>query len=492
MRRILIIPILLLLGSLTTWAQYGNEWINYDQLYWKLKVVEDGLYRVTAGELAAQGFPVSQVSAENIKVYHNGEEVAVLVSPSTGALDQLEFYGVRNDGEIDAPLYTSAEAQPHQLYSLFTDTSTYFLTYEIAGTPGKRISLSTDNDNSGLVPDSFHWADTTNLQTTNYATGFQYGDQLLAQWDMGEGWTGPDLARGASVTYDLTLNDPVSTGPNPLLEMVMLGRNSLGHVVEISAGPDDSNLRVVATTDTMNFSNRTSLLLSTEIDWSDVSAGGELVVQADVLGRSGAQDRIAISYVQVAYPQDLDFDGGQEHMQLATSSGGRSYLRISAANPSAIRSFDITDPANVVRILANALSDRIEIVVNGTSSEKTLLLTEDLKTVSSIEGLAFEEIDLSTANYLILTHPDLRRADSVANADPVADYATYRRSEAGGSYDAVVANIQEVYDQFGYGVPTPLAVRNLVQMGFETGNLRSMFIVGRGRTVNSDFYRQRD
>ncbi|MEM9325898.1 MAG: C25 family cysteine peptidase, partial [Bacteroidota bacterium] len=114
------------------------------------------------------------------------------------------------------------------------------------------------------------------------------------------------------------------------------------------------------------------------------------------------------------------------------------------------------------------------------------------KTVSSIEGLAFEEIDLSTANYLILTHPDLRRADSVANADPVVDYATYRRSEAGGSYDAVVANIQEVYDQFGYGVPTPLAVRNMVQMGFETGNLRSMFIVGRGRTVNSDFYRQRD
>ncbi|MGK0308288.1 MAG: hypothetical protein ACI8RP_001247, partial [Urechidicola sp.] len=40
---------------------YGNEWIEYDQSYYKIMVAEDGLYRVGYQTLVDQGIPVSTI-----------------------------------------------------------------------------------------------------------------------------------------------------------------------------------------------------------------------------------------------------------------------------------------------------------------------------------------------------------------------------------------------------------------------------------------------
>ncbi|RME08406.1 MAG: hypothetical protein D6816_05635, partial [Bacteroidetes bacterium] len=40
---------------------YGNEWINYDQQYFKMLVAEDGMYKVTGQELQNAGVPISTI-----------------------------------------------------------------------------------------------------------------------------------------------------------------------------------------------------------------------------------------------------------------------------------------------------------------------------------------------------------------------------------------------------------------------------------------------
>ncbi len=479
---------MIILAGLGASAQYGNEWINFNQDYWKLQVAEDGLYRVTADELTAQGFPIDQVSADRIKLFHNGEEVAIQVSSTNSRLDYLEFYGQRNDGTREAELYVTPEAQPHQYYSLFSDSTMYFLTYDVSGESGQRMSFSTDNNNTGLAADAYHLADTMHLQTSRYATGLQHGEQLLSQWDEGEGWTGPDIGRGGSADFDFNLRDTVSAGPPPTLEVVILGRNSLAHIVDVSVGPDAASLRSVALTD-RDFSRRTSLTLNIELEWSDIGASGEMVVRTTALGLSGAQDRIAISAVRLRYARSFIFDGEQKHFALDTAEGGRSYLRVEAAEPSSLRFYDITDRENPIRLITNPLSDRVDVVVNGTSVSRELLAVNTVMSVPSITSYNFNEIDLSTADYIILTHPDLQQPDSLGNADPVLDYAAYRESADGGNHDVEITNIQDVYDQFGYGQPTPLAIRRMLQLGYNEGNVQWLFMIGRGTTVSTDFYR---
>ncbi|MCK9321979.1 MAG: hypothetical protein M0P32_08260, partial [Bacteroidales bacterium] len=53
---------------------YGNEWINYEQQYFKIHVSSDGLYRVSYSELVSAGIPVSLIDSRGISVFHKGEE----------------------------------------------------------------------------------------------------------------------------------------------------------------------------------------------------------------------------------------------------------------------------------------------------------------------------------------------------------------------------------------------------------------------------------
>ena len=224
-------------------AQYGNEWINFNQEYFKLKVAEEGVYRVTAAELEAQGFQANIIAANRLRLYRNGQEVAMLVSSSGGILNYLEFYGQQNDGFYDRDLYVSAEAQPHNLYSLFSDTSTYFLTYELAA-GGSNIDFSTDNDNTGLTAESYHTQKALQLQTTTYSPGLLFSQDSkfsLSQYDFGEGWTGSAVGKGGSQSYTFQLDNAATSGPNPTVDMVMIGGNGQTHVVDISVGPDENN-----------------------------------------------------------------------------------------------------------------------------------------------------------------------------------------------------------------------------------------------------------
>ena len=140
MQSILLTFLLSITVTVTTYAQIvigqdtlvGNEWIDYDQSYYKMMLAEDGLYRVSYDELQAAGVPVQSLTGEELQVYYFGQEQAISVSNS-GSLssgDYIEFVGVKNRGELDKHLYVEQEDPLNPRYSLFSDTSAYFLTWD--------------------------------------------------------------------------------------------------------------------------------------------------------------------------------------------------------------------------------------------------------------------------------------------------------------------------------------------------------------------------
>ena len=120
----------------------GNEWVNFDQAYYKIGVRSDGIYRLTYSDLRDGGFPVNLVKPENLQLFYRGEEQPIVVQAANEDFltngDYIEFYGKRNDGTLDAWMYEAESFQANPYENLYSHTSYYFLTYALDGTLGKR------------------------------------------------------------------------------------------------------------------------------------------------------------------------------------------------------------------------------------------------------------------------------------------------------------------------------------------------------------------
>jgi len=84
--RISFILFLFLTSGKLVSQEYGNEWINYNQDFYKITLAKTGIYRITYQDLNNAGFPVSSVDPRRIQMFHRGEEVAINI---TGQLDAV-------------------------------------------------------------------------------------------------------------------------------------------------------------------------------------------------------------------------------------------------------------------------------------------------------------------------------------------------------------------------------------------------------------------
>ncbi|MBP7184471.1 MAG: hypothetical protein KBA06_03105, partial [Saprospiraceae bacterium] len=62
---------------------YGNEWINYSQQYYKIKVDKDGIYRISGETLAQAQIPIASIPSNQWQLFKNGKEVPIFVSTSS-------------------------------------------------------------------------------------------------------------------------------------------------------------------------------------------------------------------------------------------------------------------------------------------------------------------------------------------------------------------------------------------------------------------------
>ncbi len=478
--------LLTILFVVLTLAALGqtNSWINYSQDYIRFKISEEGWYRVTATELESAGFPTSIVAASRIRMYRRGSELAIrAVANANNTLNYLEFYGKGNDGASDTELYVSG-GQAHTSYNLFTDTASYFLTWSQTGA-GLRIQTNGNNDNTGLTVEPYHLEELEIVQTSNYNVGRRFGSGFEFQsgdYDVSEGWTGGFLSKNGFETHEFDLEGFDNSGPNPVLHLSIIGGNSLNHVIAVSAGQNTSSLVSIGQA---TFSGYTFTNYEVEIPWSNVGAGGELVVRMTVQGETEAADRASFARVAITYPQETEVDGSSDKkFSFEASTESRRYLNIAGTSPNTYEYFDISNSNQPLKLPSTG-SNPVQLVVPNAQTDRTVLAVRNTLSVPVVESVAMNEIDFEGQDYLIITHPLLRDDDG---EDPVQLYENYRESAAGGSHKVMVTEIQEVYDQFNYGDPSPLAIYKLLESGY--GSIENVFLIGKGRTPNLDFFRK--
>ena len=470
-------------------AQYANDWINFNQTYYRIPIGKDGIYRLTYTDLQTSGFPVASVDPRFIQVFHRGLEQAITVQGQSDAQfnpgDYLEFYGQRNDGTRDALLYQPPSLQPHSYYNLFSDTTSYFLTWSSVPPAGKRMNSFSENNVGAIPKEVGHNDQELTIYVSEYSGGnaISNGEIQSTIFDEGEGWTDSyicTLNSGCLGLKDYGLSNITNGVPaagNPKLELLIVGRDELNHQTQVYAGPNSGALRLISTQNFLNFQTQ---LVSTDLNWSDIGADGRMTVEVKALGVAGIRDKVSVSYIKVTFPQDFNLAGQtKKWLRLNPNPSGKSYIEIS--NPgAALRVWDITDLYNASTIGTNSSSGILSAVVSNTLSARTLYVSNEINT-PSVHLVSFQQIDPSSYDYLIVTHTSLFAA--------AQSYASYRASTAGGGFLPLTVTMDQLYNQFNYGETSPLAIYQFVKWMVEKGSPKYLFLIGKGRDVSAGYER---
>ena len=491
-KSILTIAYILFFALIAMAQQYGNEWIDLNKKYYKIKIGSEGIYRLTYAKLNAIGFPVGSIDPRRIQLFHRGVEVAISVAGEGDAVfdpsDYIEFYGQANDGTLDKEMYLTPSDQPHNYYNLYSDTTAYFLTYNIIAANGKR--MATPLPFTGPPNDTYHLNEKLNVFTDEYSLGTTLSSYTsLSAFDVGEGFTGPRITENTNPVKDIVLtgiNQTVVSGPNPQLKLLLVGRNDQIHSVTVEIGPSTGALTVL---DTYSFSKYNPLYIDVPIAWSNISGAGEITIRVTVNDNGGLNSNVSVSYAELVYAQDFNMNSAssKKYYVHAQASGGDN-IQITNT-PANAMVYDITDPENVQKVIDTEVNPNIvKCGFQNATSPRLLWVTDPAPIEPDIEPVSFRPMDVS-ANYIIISHSSLMKAAG-GHPDAVRAYGGYRSSAAGGGFDTLVVDIQQLYDQFSYGETTPLSIFHFMHYMVDNGSPQYLFLIGKALLVSNKFYRR--
>ncbi|MCH8231527.1 MAG: hypothetical protein IIB82_02600 [Bacteroidetes bacterium] len=487
--------VLLMAGIPTVYAQqYGNEWIDYNKSYYKITLAEDGIYRLSYQDILDAGIPVNAIDAKKYMLFHRGVEQALFIE-NTGASqlepgEFIEFYGQRNDGTLDSLLYNPSSSQPHKYYNLYSDSSSYFLTWESGTQNGKRMTFFQEANINGIQAETSHNEEHLELHTSNFRLRYHdHGEFIaLSEFEDGDVWTGSWIQEGKFEDFVIGgLSNPFISGNKPVLEMLVKGKGLLNHEFNIYVGPGVSSLRLLKA---YSFSDFDTYKIKDTLQWSDISAIGELTIKIEVISNGGLKSNIAPSYFKITFSQQWDMSSvPMKKFYAGINPGGKSYIEI-INTPTDSRFYDITDPDNVSIIGYSGGPNEIKAIVPDTSAPRILFVTTSTPVVSTpfINNVSFRNVDPSQHDYIIISHPMLMQPAGQSD-NAVKAYAAYRASAAGGGHDTLAVSILDLYNQYSYGETTPLAIYNFMRRMVEQGSPEYLFLIGKALDIRYAYHR---
>ncbi|HTL09627.1 MAG TPA: C25 family cysteine peptidase [Chitinophagaceae bacterium] len=480
---------LLLYGSYSYAQSFNNEWIDYSKTYYKFKSNRTGLFRIPQSTLAGIGW--SAIPSEQFKLWRNGQEVTLYAS-SAGVLPgngYLEFWGEANDGKPDRVLYRDPVFQHTDKLSLQTDSVVYFLTVD-AATTNRRFSDDPNNVSANTLPAEpyfMYTAGTYFRSQINPGFAEVIGENVYSSsYDKGEFYSTPDIRPGAPVTDRQNNLFAFTTGPAVTLKFGAVGNALNTRTIRASV-----NTTLVKDT-TCDYFN--DIVVSTSFPASLLASGAADVTFADNATSTTTNDRMVVSFYEMTYPRKFDFANADNFKFNLPATGTGYFLQISNFRYGAVapvlydlvyqRKYtgDISTPGLVQFVLPAATLTRNFVLVNEEASNYVNIAAQDFKPKTFVNF----NIAANQGNYIIISSPILYNGANGVN--PVDEYKNYRSSPDGGSFSAKVYDIDELVDQFAYGIKKhPLSVKNFMRFARARFALTPQYVllIGHGVAYNS-------
>lgn len=470
--------LMLLSNDLFAQNTYGFEWIKTYQTYFKFPVVKDAIYRIDSLTLAANGIQVQNINPQKISLYKNGKEEPIFISGEQdlkfNANDFIEFYGKKNDGELDQSLYTSANEQAHSYSSLFTDTAWYFLCFN-ADTSNQiplRYQLNTDTTFTGFTPESYYFSKSVlTFQEEYYRGAFLPASEkyYVSDYAGSEGWISYLIGLNQSREFQIKTTD-ASNAVNGTLEMKIIGSsdfflenpNAPNHHIQVFIGNTTNPTYLIADTTYRGYGERyilksipASLLGSTM--YVKVQVVNDLSVSSDLNG---------ISYIRIDYASGQNNTESLKAFTLSQSGSSRKMIQMNGFSGS--NAF-ILDLYNHKRIACSLQSGLLRALANN-NGELILFASNQFEIPSYLESVNFLIPDVSqNFQYLIVSSQKLENAATA--------YRDYRSTQ----YKTLLVYAEQLANTYFYGHIHPLAIRNFTKHLYDQQQIKPSFLLLLGR-----------
>ncbi|MBZ4192102.1 C25 family cysteine peptidase [Niabella beijingensis] len=477
-----LLTIGLLFFSLIAGAQqFNNEWIDYSKTYYKFKVAANGIYRISGATLAAVN--LGSVDAAHFQLWHNGEEVPLYTSVGTGALGTggyIEFWGQMNDGKPDNPLYRIPDQQLSDARSLFTDSAAYFLTVNPAG-GNKRMVQTANPVPPGVTAEPYfiYQADTSFSEQMHLgrAEGTGIGTLYTSSFEEGEGWASTEIAEGRSRSYQRNLYAYTGAGgPDVSVKLNVAGNNVAIRKVQFTINGNSVF--------DQSFSNYNFLALTRTMPATILNGGSESFAVTNV---ASVPSRMRLMSVKLTYPRKFNFGGASNFRFSLPARSSGYYLEISGFSFSggAPVLYDQTNGRRYDVDAGNASLLKVFLPAAGQTQDLVLVsqAAANIRTVPSLEPRTFVNYAATQnqGDYLMITDRSLLTGSN--GSQPVNDYRDYRASAAGGGYNAKIYLMDQLIDQFAFGISYhSLSVRNFLRFARARFSAapKEAFLIGKG------------
>ena len=481
----LLLPFFLLF-TLATQAQLNNSWIDYSKTYFKFKIGKNGMYRLNQPTLTAAG--LGNVPAEQFQLWRNGQQVRLYTSRTAGPLtasDYIEFFGIKNDGIADKPLYRVANNQLSDSFSLHTDTATYFLTVDAAGANLRYTNADNNVTGNSLPADPYFMRRVEESYKQQYNRGLANiaGEYVYSSsYDAGEGWTSNDVAPCCDLAKTFTNLNVYTAGPANSVSFYI---SSFGNAVYTR------NLRVkfyntVVLDTAMNYFTIVKKQLN-NLPLSYLQNPDNLLVSVNCQS-TNTNDRLVVGSIAVTYPAKFNFNNEKIfYFDLQAAPQG-NFLVIDNFNNGGIPPvlLSINDGRRYVGDISIAGKVRFALPPSSDPARKFMLISQEASSIITVPAITSKTfINYNQAanqgDYLIISNTALFNDGSGNNW--VEQYRAYRASGIGGNFNAKIISIDELTDQFAFGIKKhPAAIRDFIRAATSQFSVKPqyVFLVGRG------------
>lgn len=459
---------------------YGNEWIKPGNTYYKFKVGRNAICRITQAQLNNIGF--GNVPGSQFAILREGQEVPIYVTTNgvLGANDYIEFYGEIANGIIDTDLYLNPDFQPNIKKNLISDTAYYFITHDNSN--HLRI---TQVDNvipvTPPTPAPYFWATVASNRNFTYlglGQSHNFSEYYYSsEYEKAEGWSTKTI--GSATEDYLFYTKPVYTAdPNlqPKLSFII-----------------SNHSRILNTTSAKIILNQNTEIFDTAFNRFEMIKKELVIPFSHFNGFNPNQTRVDITTntnflnhgIYLTFPRTFQFsDNVMTQLAEMRLPANQRYLEINGFNNGSV-----ADPARLIdrtqgKIYKGVIQNgQLKFYLDNSTVERDLVLASpsNILNINAFEPIVFRNYDLTfnQGNYLIITH------NKFINASPsyVTDYLNYRKSTSGGSYNAQLIDVTELYNQFAYGFEYhPKSIKNFLRYAMDKWGVKPeyLFIIGKG------------
>lgn len=419
----------------------SGSWLKYS-------VTADGLYKITAADLANAGWDINTIDPKTIKLYgHHGgmlSEVNAIARPDDIPENAITVIG-ENDGKLDGSDYILFYAQSPNKWvynsvryvhetNIYSDKSYYFVTF--GGNNGKRISQNSDGQS--LTPDaSYNWFDDMQLHETESENICNEGRVVL----------GEKFDQKLIHSFNHTLKDFTNN------------KNFRFYYACGSLAPVNSSMQFRVNNVTLNSFN---MIATTEPKetcysyvaglYSEVSPTTSDVQVSFLYNQPNSSSKAWLDYYEIHFTRSLKYsESFMSFRNIASALQTNVEYRLSSL-PSTALVWDITDPLNVKT--QSVFSDGSDYVFRTATGGKIrqYALTDGNYKSATLEGpVQNQNLHASgILQFIIVTHPDFLEA-----SNKLAEW--HRTRDA---LDVKVVTPQQIYNEFSSGSQDISALRD--------------------------------